>query len=625
MSTMKNNKKKGGGNSATSTHFTKKRKFDDSKKKIINAEDTSASNKKRALKHARQSHRPHFDSVNSSKELWNKIRVKTNTPEENKEIMQKLMSSLTGKFHQVAMQHDASRVVQAAVQFGDNAQRFVIVKELCEAGNIAELAKVQYAHFLVLKIIKCSHKDDRIVKLIIKSLKGQIAKLSVHAVGARVVELLFATFSPKSTAKLKLELYGPRFSLFTDTMELGNTTASHPTLSSLIKSQPSAKPAALEFVLSSIINKGIDKGLYSFAYFQQILCEYVTTASPNSVRAFTPSIVDNSIHLLSTKAGARVVAECASYGTPKDRKRILRSLKGYTRSSLLHSDAYITILRILDVTDDTVNVQKSMLAELLQLSSENTKMNEITKIDEGCEREEQEKSPLLDLALSETGSKLFLFLLAKTDQKRKKYFDPSELEILHPNPVITQDAEKIPTSKKNSNTRRTELLQYMKKAIVELCESHPELLLRSICGSKVLRETCETFPSMKLVSSIADTCSSKNGKSSLSMFEDPVGHLAIKNIIMSESYEMSKRETNSLSLAWTLYERHKGRLLDEIASSSRGAFVLSAMVAVDSKIKAELIHKKSDIQKIVDAGNLVTKSNAGYHALMKALDGHVWL
>ena len=53
---------------------------------------------------------------------------------------------------------------------------------------------------------------------------------------------------------------------------------------------------------------------------------YLTLAPPSDVRALCSSLVDHSIHLISTKAGSRVVAECAAYGTTKDRKRIMKSL-----------------------------------------------------------------------------------------------------------------------------------------------------------------------------------------------------------------------------------------------------------------------------------------------------------
>jgi pumilio family protein 6 len=139
-----------------------------SKKAKTVDESKSSSQQKRALKHERQSHRNHADAVMEAKEIWNKLRLKTNTKEETSQLMEQLVSLLRGKFRQVALQHDASRVVQAAIQFGTAEQRKQLVMELCEGDNLQELCKVQYAHFCVLKMTKYCHRDAECVRAIVR-------------------------------------------------------------------------------------------------------------------------------------------------------------------------------------------------------------------------------------------------------------------------------------------------------------------------------------------------------------------------------------------------------------------------------------------------------------------------
>jgi pumilio family protein 6 len=439
-------------------------------------------------------------------------------------------------------------------------------------------------------------------------------KMAVHAVAARVVEYLFSNFPAKRTTKLKLELYGPRCALFNDG-ELSISIA-NPTIDTVIKNDPSGKEAVLESLLS-LINKGVEKGLFSFAYFQQIICEYVTAASPNDVRTLCSSLVDHSIHLLSTKAGSRVVAECATYGTPKDRKRILKSLKGYTRSSLLHSDAYVALLRIIDVTDDTVNVQKALLAELQVLPEKKKKMNVLGE-DENVENDEG-KSPLLELALSDTGSKLFLMILAKDEEAKTKFFDPAELEIMRPDPTVREGDEDVPTSKKSANTRRVELLQYMKNLLTECCTSHANLLLQSRGGSKVLRGVYETFPSKELTDAIVEGCDNDDDVGeALSVFEHNIGHLSIKNLILSDDKASSKDD----SVAAAVAQKYKGTMIDDIAGSNRGAFVLAALIVSDESgdVKKEVKGQKKEIQKRIKESKNASKPSAGYEALLKAIE-----
>mmetsp|Transcript_19880 Transcript_19880/g.42837 ORF Transcript_19880/g.42837 Transcript_19880/m.42837 type:complete len:625 (-) Transcript_19880:97-1971(-) len=613
-------KKYGKGTSSSS----KKRKYEGGNKSASSAGggegggaggDVSASNKKRALKHERQSHRRHADSVVAAKEVWNRLRLKTNTREETRELTDELMELLRGKFAEVAMQHDASRVVQAVVQYGTPEQRLDVVKELANAdvagsgksnstNSIAELCKIQYAHFVVLKIIKYCFKEAECVRIVVKSLKGQVPKLAVHAVGARVVELLFSTFPPKSTALLKLELYGPQFALFASG-DLSNVTSNHPTLVKIIEQQPEKRDVALEHVIN-ILNKGMEKSLFGFAYFQQLFAEYVTVAPPNDVRAIAPSVVDHSIHMLSTRPGTRVIAECATYGTPKDRKRIMKSLKGYTRSSLTHKDAYLALLRLIDVTDDTVAVNKSVLAEL--------QVNPDTKDEEGI-------SPILDLATSDTGSKMFLLLLSRSDEIRRRYFDPSELEVLRSGATIKEGGEDVPTSKKNPETRRMELLQYIKSLLIELCKNHADELLRSTPGSRVLREVYASFPSQALADAIVGACQQSVGSEGdeLSIFEDRTGQLAMKHLLLDEAEQNTDVDNaESISFASCLLSRFSGKL-SMIAASNRGCFVLVSMLKVDG-VKKDVIKevKKSEAEIKKRAGN--GKMKAGCEALLKALN-----
>jgi pumilio family protein 6 len=560
-----------------------------SKKTKTVDETKSSTQQKRALKHERQAHRKHADAVMESKDIWNKLRLKTNTKEETAQLMEQLMSLLQGKFRQVALQHDASRVVQAAIQFGTPQQRKEVVMELCEQDDLQELCKVQYAHFCVLKMIKYCYRDAECVRAIVKALKGSIPKLAVHSVGARVVELLFSTFSTKASAPLKQELYGPHFSLFGD-------ETNHAALASNLEIAPDKKQVTLEFILG-ILNKALEKGLYSFVYLQELAAEYVEEASCNDVRAMAPTVVDHSIHMLSTRAGTRVVAACASYGTAKDRKRIMKSLKGYTKSSLLHRDAYLAILRLVQMTDDTVSIHKSVLAEILNAPSQ----------------EGSEASSLLEIALDTNGSKLFLMLLVSSQEERIKYLDPYERQVLAENPCVLENGQETPTSKKNAETRRKELLNYLRKPLMELCTNHANELVRSLPGSRVLHQVFATFSPQEVVNAVVNVCVAELDVEENSLFEDPIGHLAIKNLLLCDV------DDQKAMFATAFYEKMHSRLMD-VAKSNRGAFVLTALLKVDAvreRALSELTKHKTELKKLSIKG----KATAGYNALLQEIAG----
>lgn len=530
---------------------------------------------------------------------------------------------------------------------------------------------------------ECNNYLPTYIRTTTQSLKKQMTKLAVHSVGSRVVELLFATFPNKSIAPLKLELYGPQYALFAatiipnkdedgDVQEDGddvdnnqkknkkkkrndshNNTPVLPSLSSFIADNPDKLESTLSH-LQSLLQKGLDKSLTGFAYFHSLLLDYTSIASPNDIRSFlTPALSEHTLHLLSTRAGTSVVCQCVSYGTVKDRKKMIKCLKGYTRSSLLHRDAYLAILRMCDVLDDTVLVNKMLLAELhnKNLSPDSEKKKDGDGGEDGDEEEDEEPSPILDLVLSDTGSKLFLLLLVSKDEEQEsddvnnkgndegekakasarwqKYFDPYELSVLHRNPTITENGEEnVPTSKKEDETRRQELVVYMKELLLEVCTKHGKEMLRSLSGSRVLIEVCDAYPSEEVYEAIVEACAESmeegnknNDKQQLSILEDPVGHRTLKQIFLCESKkEFDDDEPSLAKLFYTKFQNDLG----DIATSNRGAFVLSTLIensSVHDNVKNALMSHVKNLKKLANGGSGKDKKRklAGCDVLLEKL------
>jgi pumilio family protein 6 len=593
------------------TTVTKQKRASPSKdqKSASNKKVKKNESKEQQQQHVRQ--RRHAETVEECKRIWNQLRLKTNSVEDNRKYMDQLMPLITGKTHQIALQHDAARVIQAALQFGTKEERTLILKELSHHG-LAELSKSQYAHFTVLKLIKYCHKDEECVALILKSFRGRISKLAVHAVASRVVESLLVTLTQKQTYALRQEFYGPHFSLFA-AADSSSATTQQPTLTENLARAPTKKVQTLEFV-KSILNKGMTKTLYGLEYFQELFAEYVGVANPVKIRSLAATAADHAIHLLSTKAGTRVVAALVAYGTAKDRKRIMKSLKGYCRSGLLHGDAYLAILRLVQLTDDTVSIQKNILNELLA--------NDPNKQD----TEEKNESPLLELALSDCASKLFLIILLDEDS-RKKLFDPYEHSLLFPNPMVEENGQEVSTSKKDPESRRTELMKHMREPLIELCTNHAEELLRSRPGALVLREVYSAFHPSSLVTAVVDICcdalkfgdaikSSSNDQ--VKLFEDRDGHLAVKNLLLVDKLLQSGSEKSENTFAVVFCDRLGDRLL-EVAKTNRGAFIVTALCkvpCVQKEVVAKLIKNAAKITELSKS----SETTAGYTALLEQIN-----
>jgi len=648
----------GNANSKKDKVIKKKRKFDTTKGSKDESEELSSKNKKRLLKQQRQSRRKYNDDVVQLKKLWNQLRVKPKKKqqqqgkgaEEGQEelLMRQLMELLHGKMAELSMQHDASRVVQAAVQFGTMSQRQTILLEL--APSLPTLSKVQYAHFVVLKLIHyCSHAPPSDQKqqqqaLLMSSFQGHIVPLATHSVASQVIEALFTTFSFTQTYNLRMEMYGPHMTfLHTNTSQPqqqgaitttpSNSSSSSSLLLTLVEQYPEKRNVTLDFVWNKILMKCCEKQLLGLAYVQQLLWEYISCyLSSEEGKKYirdkvVPSIVDQSLHLVSTRQGARVVSECASYGTAKDRKRILKSFTTTPTSTtspnhgnyssiksilLQHPYAYLPIIRVIDVTDDTVTTHKLLLKDILTppAGTTTTTQMEDTESTAMNTNPPTTTNPLLDLALHDNASKLLLRLLVPN---QTFYLDPVEIQVFHP---ATLDG--IPTSKKD--LRHTELLGYIQSTLVDMAVKHTKELMTSIPGSRVLRQVylhLSTNSDM-VGTAILDTITSggwtedtrkgsnDTSSSSTSILEDPVGHIFLKNLIHIKDNEEGGTATSSLahgrelSFATMFYSKFKGKLMEKVAFCNRGAFVLEALTnvpEVKEDVLRELRKHKGNIKK----------------------------
>ena len=179
----------------------------------------------------------------------------------------------------------------------------------------------------------------------------------------------------------------------------------------------------------------------------------------------------------------------------------------------------------------------------------------------------------------------------------------------------------------------------------ELCLGHTEELLRSMSGSKVLREVCREMPSSKLSTRIAEIAFDSVGNAEaeggdvdmeneqkgekdarmLSIFEDQVGHIVMKHLLVDEIAASSCGDDSErvAHLAIALQSKFKGALM-KIASSNRGAFVLSTLAKVETvkvEVLVEIEGRKSEIADLSKGGGEAGKGKGGYEALLNVTKG----
>ena len=127
------------------------------------------------VKLERQAHRPHNDLVQNSKRLWEKVRRRDLSSAERAGPLAELFSLLTGKFKEVIVKHDASRLIQTCVKYGNSEQRLQIATEL--KGDYADIAKSRYGKHIVKRLLQYC---PSVRKSIVSEFRGQVGKLIRH-------------------------------------------------------------------------------------------------------------------------------------------------------------------------------------------------------------------------------------------------------------------------------------------------------------------------------------------------------------------------------------------------------------------------------------------------------------
>jgi pumilio homology domain family member 6 len=75
------------------------------------------------------------------------------------------------------------------------------------------------------------------------------------------------------------------------------------------------------------------------------------------------------LRMIHTHAGSRVGCMVAAYSSPKERKKLLKAMKGHVVKMCLDEFAYITLIKLLAVVDDTQLVQKCAISEIVVRAS----------------------------------------------------------------------------------------------------------------------------------------------------------------------------------------------------------------------------------------------------------------
>jgi len=398
-----------------------------------------ATKKKGEVADSKAHSRPHKEAVKASLHAWERLRAEKTSPKEREELIDGVLDSFKDSMVQVLQKHDAARVLQSCYRLGTQAQRDELMKRV--KGQVAPLSLSHYGHFFVMCVVR--HGTMAHKQALMAELNGHVAELVAHAEGSAVLQLIYTSVAsiPQRNAFYR-ELWGKEFALLRQ--------VEHSDLAKLFEADPACKPRVLRR-LENLLSKAARKGLGMTTIVQRGLADLLQHADSAQQALLATTLKEAAPHVMHTRDGARIASNCVRHADAKDKKAILKAVKGYVVKAACDPNAALVLCTALEVVDDTVLLRKLLLSELL--------------------------SELPTLCVDAHGSLPLLSVLAPRD---KRYFDAAQLSVM--------GKQGDGNSKKDADTRRAELLQVLLPPLCRLCEMSGARLARSPHGGSVLYE-----------------------------------------------------------------------------------------------------------------------------------------
>ena len=139
-------------------------------------------------------------------------------------------------------------------------------------------------------------------------------------------------------------------------------------LAALLEAEPASKGRVLRR-MEILLSKAARKGLAVTSLVQRGAADLLEHGEPEQQDAIVGSLREAAVHIMHTRDGARIACGCIRHGDAKDRKAILKAMKGYVGAAAQDAHGALVLCAALESVDDTVLLGKSVLSELCDAHS----------------------------------------------------------------------------------------------------------------------------------------------------------------------------------------------------------------------------------------------------------------
>ncbi|KAK4283399.1 hypothetical protein QN277_000351 [Acacia crassicarpa] len=355
----------------------------------------------------------HYTLEQDLARLWEKMRRRDIAKEDKAKLVTEALQKMKGKITEIAGSHVSSRVLQTCVKHCSQAERDAVFEELCP--HFITLSYNAYAVHLVKKML--DHASKKQLAGFISSLHGHVASLLRHMVGSVVVEHAYELATAAQKQELLLELCSTELRLFKNLVSVKEGR-----LVDVISKLGLQKGSVLRH-MTSVIQPILEKGIVDHSITHRLLTEYISIADKSSVRDIMEQLSSPLlVRMIGTRDGAKLGILCVKHGSAKERKKIIKGMKGHMDKIAYHKNGCLVLVCIISVVDDTQLITKAIISELQRI--------------------------LKELILDKTGRCVLLQLL---HPNCSRYFSPDDLASLNSYiPSLVEDRSEASTQDETS-------------------------------------------------------------------------------------------------------------------------------------------------------------------------------
>ncbi|XP_059632769.1 pumilio homolog 24 isoform X2 [Cornus florida] len=305
--------------------------------------------------------KPHYTLEQELASMWEKMRRRNISKEDRSKMVTVALEKMKGKIPDIAGSHVSSRVLQTCIKYCSQAERDTVFEEL--RPHLLTLARNSYAVYLVKKILDNASKKQ--VAEFISSLHGHVASLLRHMVGSVVVEHVYQLGNATQKRAILMELYSTELQLFKDLVSMKESR-----LVDIISKLSLQKSSVIRH-MGSVLQPILEKGIVDHSIIHRALMEYFSIADQSSAADIIQQLSGPLlVRMIGTRDGSRIGMLCVKHGSAKERKKIIKGMKGHIGKIAQDPYGSMVLVCILSVVDDTKLIIKIVIRELQEILQE---------------------------------------------------------------------------------------------------------------------------------------------------------------------------------------------------------------------------------------------------------------